>query len=140
MTPIKYKIVSMEAVQSNMTSENYDAKGKVTMNNTFSFGINNKDTIVFRIIHTLTLYCNEKVFAEISLQTFIDFAKDTLESLKKENKLEIPRDFLIQCGSISYGSMRGVLIQEAKKAGLPNIVLPPYYISTLIDDSLAIEL
>lgn len=140
MTPIKYKLVSMEVIQSDITPKNYDANKSISINNTFSFGINDDDNTIFRIIHTLILHSEGKNFVELTLRTFIYLAEESVKELTKGNKIEIPRDFLVQCGSISYGSMRGVLVEEAKKAGLPNIVLPPYYVDTLIKESLVVEM
>ena len=140
MTPIKYKIVSMKVVQSKLTPKNYNGENKVEMNNTLSFGISESDNTILCITHALTLYSEDTVFAEITLQTFIRLTEDSVEGMLKKNKLEIPRDFLVQCGSISYGSMRGIVVEETKKVGLPNIVLPPYYVSTLIKKSLVVNI
>lgn len=140
MTPIKYKIASMEVIQSELTPKNYNGENKVEMNNTLSFGISEGDNTILCITHALILYSENTIFAEITLQTIIKLTKDSVEGMIKKNKLEIPRDFLVQCGSISYGSMRGIVVEEAKKVGLPNIVLPPYYVSALIKKSLVVDI
>ena len=140
MTPIKYKLASMEVTQSKLTPENYNGEKSVTMNNSFSFGMSKSDNTILRVTHILELYSNDDILANIILQTFVKFNEDSIKGMINENKLEIPRDFLVQCGSISYGSMRGVVVEETKKVGLPNIVLPPYYIDTLVKESLVVDL
>ena len=62
------------------------------------------------------------------------------KEMKKEDKVEISRGFLVQCGSISYGSLRGIVLRDTQKEGLNNIIIHPLYIEDIIKEPMIIDI
>lgn len=140
MSTIKYKIASIQVASSQITKENYSDEGVgMKIGNSFSFAVNEENCLLL-CKHKLVLKKNEQVFAEVTLETIFAISQDSFNNMKKDGRIEIPKDFLVQCGSISYGTLRGVVLQDAKKAGLDNIIIPPLYVDTIIKKPVIIEL
>ena len=137
---IEYKILSMQVNRSNITPECYEKEeSNMQIANSFSFGVS-VDNCLLICNHSLTLKSSEKVFAEVELQTIFSISEHSFNGMKEEGKIKIPDGFLVQCGSISYGSLRGIVLQDAKKAGLDNIIIPPLYINNIIKEPMIIDL
>ena len=138
-TILSYTIVSMQVSKSVVIPEYYSQDGNVQINNSFSFGVDiSKSALLCK--HRLALIKQDKVFADFVLDTIFMIAPDSLEKLKENGKLTIPEGFLVQCGSISYGSLRGIVLQDAKKKGLNNIIIPPLYVNEIIKEPMIIDL
>lgn len=133
---IKYKIASMRVLQSDIKSDCYNRSGSIQLNNEFSFAVNVEKNLL-RCCHRLTLKQEGKNFAEFVLETI--FSVDSFEDLIDGAKLNIPTYFLVQCGSISYGSLRGIVLREANDIGLENMIIPPLYIDTIIKEPMVVD-
>ena len=139
MNTISYKIASMQIPKSVVVPKLYKENGSIQINNSFSFGVDLKKCLLL-CKHKLILgKCNE-VFAEFILETVFAITQNSLKEMEKDDKLTIPAGFLIQCGSISYGSLRGIVLQETKRNGLDNIIIPPLYIDTIIKKPMIVDL
>jgi hypothetical protein len=138
MSTINYKIVSMQVASSQITKEKYSDEGSTKIGNSFAFTINEENSLLL-CSHKIVLKKNEQVFAEITLETIFAISPDSFKKLKKDGKIEISKGFLIQCGSISYGTLRGIILQDAKKAGLDNIIIPPLYVDTIIKEPMIVD-
>lgn len=139
MSSIKYKILSMQVTKSDITSENYEIEGSMQISNSFGFKVN-VDNCLLLCNHELSLKKDNKVFTEIELETIFYISKESFEEMKKEDKVEISRGFLVQCGSISYGSLRGIVLRDTQKEGLNNIIIPPLYIEDIIKEPMIIDI
>lgn len=139
MSTINYKIASMQVASSQITKEKFSDEGGMKIGNSFAFTINEKNSLLL-CSHKLVLKKNEQVFAEVVLETIFAISPDSFNGMKKDGKIEISKDFLVQCGSISYGTLRGIVLLDAKKAGLENIIIPPLYVDTIIKEPLIVDL
>lgn len=138
-TILSYTIASMQVSQSVVIPERYSQGGNIQINNSFSFGID-VDKSVLLCKHKLALRKHGKDFADFILDTVFVISPDSLKNLEENGKLTIPEGFLVQCGSISYGSLRGIVLQDAKKKGLNNIIIPPLYVNEIIKEPMIIDL
>ena len=139
MNTINYRIKSMQVTSSCIDSKKYTKEGEMQIKNSLSFTMAVKECMLL-CKHGLVLKKKGNVFAEIILETIFLIAPDSVEGMKSDNKLVIPRGFLVQCGSISYGTLRGVVLKSASEEGLDNIIIPPVFINTIIKDSMVIDL
>lgn len=139
MRTINYKIASMRVALSQITKEKYSNEGNMKIGNSFAFSINEENCLLL-CSHKLVLKKNEQVFAEIVLETIFAVSVESFNEMKKDGKIEIPQGFLVQCGSISYGTLRGIILQNAKEAGLDNIIIPPLYVDTVIKGPMIVDL
>lgn len=139
MTNIVYKIASMRILHSSIVPEYYDRKKNIQINNSFSFGVNVEHCLL-QCCHTLTLKQEKKLFMEITLETVFAILPQSFNAMIKENKLNIATTFLVQCGSISYGSLRGIILQETNEKKLNNIIIPPLYIDEIIKEPMIVDL
>lgn len=137
---IEYKIVSMSVEQTAVFADNFDNTSKESiLNNSFSFGFD-QDHHVLICLHDLVMQQNNKTFLMCQLKTFFEVSADSVSDMIENDKLLIPTSFLIQCASISYGSMRGVVLIKTKENGLVNIIIPPIYIGEIIKEPVIFEL
>lgn len=140
MNTISYKIKSMRVIQSCITPENYLPEGETQVCNTISFAMGIKDNSLL-CKHGLTISKKDGLpFVEIILETIFLISPDSIQGLMSETKIEFPRGFLVQCGSISYGTLRGIILQQAEEGGLSNIIIPPVFISNIIKEPMTIDL
>lgn len=139
MNTITYKIKAMQVTRTCIEPDKYTAGEKMQIHNSISFSMAVEDcSLLCR--HELTLKSEEQSFCEIVLETTFSLSKDSVEGMKSNNKLEIPQGFLVQCGSISYGTLRGVVLKATNEKGLENIVIPPVFINTIIKEPMIIDL
>lgn len=138
-TTLSYTIASMQVSKSAVIPERYSQDGNIQINNSFSFGVD-VDKSVLLCKHNLTLRKHGKNFAEFVLDTVFVISPDSLKKLEEDGKLIIPEGFLVQCGSISYGSLRGIVLQDAKRKGLDNIIIPPLYVNEIIKEPMIVDL
>lgn len=140
MKPIQYRIASMNVISTEINSGAFhEGDGKVGVNNSFSFGLDMKQSLL-HCKHELTMLQNECVFLKIQLQTTFVIAPESLEAMKYEKVLTIPQGFLVQCASISYGSMRGIVLLKAEQKGLNNVIIPPLYLDETIKEPMTMAL
>lgn len=139
MNTISYRIKSMQVKNPCITPENYSKEGKTQIFNTISFKmVLSENSLLCK--HSLTLNNSECPFVQITLETVFLIAPDSIKEMSATGKLEIPQGFLVQCGSISYGTLRGVVLQSANEKGLENIIIPPVFISNIIKKPMTIDM
>nr|DAG00268.1 MAG TPA: hypothetical protein [Podoviridae sp. ctJDl18] len=138
MSTINYKIASMQVASSQITKEKYGDEGNTKIGNSFAFTINEENCLLL-CSHKLVLKKNEQVFAEVTLETIFAISPDSFNEMKKDGKIVISKGFLIQCGSISYGTLRGIVLQDSRKVGLENIIIPPLYVDTIIKEPMIVD-
>lgn len=129
----------MQVTNSCITPKNYSVDGEIQIYNTISFAMALKENSLL-CSHSLILNKNGCPFVEITLETKFSISSDSIKEMSSEGKLEIPQGFLVQCGSISYGTLRGIILQCAEEKGLSNIIIPPVFISNIIKGSITIDL
>lgn len=140
MEAIQYKIISMDVKEFALLVDNYDKdKGGFGIGNSFSFGINLESNLLL-CKHDLTLKQGDKTFLLIQLETLFNLSLDSVEKLKSNDQLVIPEGFLVQCASLSYGTMRGIVLMKAKEKGLDNIILPAMYMREIINEPMVVNL
>lgn len=139
MNTINYRIKSMQVAKSCITPQNYTEEGEIQIHNSLSFTMVIKKCMLL-CRHCLVLRKQKDIFAEIILETIFVISPNSVEGMKTDNKLIIPRGFLVQCGSISYGTLRGVVLTKANEKGIDNVTIPPIYINTIIKDAITIDL
>lgn len=140
MKPIQYRLISMEVVDFNCFVDNFDSTSmEKKIHNSFSFAVDVKNHVLL-CSHQLALSQNDKTFLDAQVNSMFALSQESFDEMKCDNKITIPQGFLVQCASISYGSLRGVVLVKAKEFGLENIILPPAYMNQIIESSMIIEL
>ena len=138
MKPIEYQIASMRVLHSDIIPENYDAE-RIQLGNTFSFGVNvDNNLILFN--HKFVLKKQTETFVDIELETIYKISSESFNEMIDNGRIVIPTGFLVQCGSISYGSLRGIVLLKTKEKGLDNVIIPPMYIDQIIDGPVIMNL
>lgn len=141
MSTISYRIKSMQVTHSCIIPENCHKEGETQIFNTISFAMVLKDNSLL-CNHGLILNKKGCPFVEITLETIFSISPDSIKELSTdtEGKMKIPQGFLIQCGSISYGTLRGIVLQRAEEKGLSNIIIPPVFMSNIIKGPMIVDL
>lgn len=137
---IQYKLVSMEVVSVDFFKDVFNKeKEEMNIHNSFSFGVDVSHHVLL-CLHQISLQQEGKDFFAIQLNSLFALSPNSFNGMKKGKSLGIPQEFLVQCASISYGSMRGIVLLKAKENGLENIILPPAYMSDIIKSPMTVEL
>lgn len=139
MDAIVCKIVAMQVLSSKFVKEDFNAQGSMKIGNTFTFDVNMEGKQLL-CKHNIILKSDDMAFADVTLQSAFALSEDSFNSLKKNNKIKFPRDFLVQCGSISYGALRGIILQEGLHKGFDNIIIPPLIIHNIITHSVILDI
>lgn len=92
MNTINYRIKSMQVTSSCIDPKNILKKEKCKFTILFLFTMAVKECMLL-CKHGLVLKKKENVFAEIILETIFLIAPDSVEGMKSDNKLVIPRGF-----------------------------------------------
>ena len=139
MKSIEYQIASMRVLHSDISPENYDSERRVQLSNTFSFGVNVDNNLIL-CNHKFVLKKQIEPFVEIELETIYAISHKSFNEMKDNGQIVIPTGFLVQCGSISYGSLRGIVLLKTKEKGLDNVIIPPIYIDQIIKEPVIMKL
>ena len=77
---------------------------------------------------------NEKLLMVVQLACYYDIAPEGVEAIKAEGK--IPVDFLRYMGSISVGTIRGVIHAKTEGTVLNPVVMPPVNLEEMVKNDL----
>lgn len=139
MKTIEYQIASMRVLHSDIIPKNYDAEGRIQLGNTFSFGVNVDNNLIL-CNHKFVLKKQTETFVDIELETIYTISSNSFNDMIDNGRIVIPTGFLVQCGSISYGSLRGIVLLKTKEKGLDNVIIPPMYIDQIINEPVIMNL
>ena len=81
-----------------------------------------------------------ETFVDIELETIYTISSNSFNDMIDNGRIVIPTGFLVQCGSISYGSLRGIVLLKTKEKGLDNVIIPPMYIDQIINEPVIMNL
>lgn len=139
MNKIMYQIKSMRVVNSYIDAEKYVKEGKMQIRNTISFTMSVDEGLLL-CKHNVILKYDESIFVDVTLDTTFALTSESIEGLKSDKKIEIPQGFLVQCGSISYGTLRGIILKITNDTGFEDIIIPAVFINTIIKEPMVIEM
>lgn len=80
---------------------------------------------------------NEKLLLVAQVACYFDIAPDGFDAIKRE--MRIPVDFLRYMGSISVGTIRGVIHAKTEGTVLNPVVMPPVNLEDMIKNDLIIK-
>ena len=80
---------------------------------------------------------NEELLLTTEVQCFFSIAPESIEQLQEEQ--EIPVGFLQYMGTITTGTVRGIIHAKTEGTVLNSIVLPPLNLTKTITEGLHIE-
>lgn len=130
---ILYKYVKVETEQFAIFEENI--KQDVT-DSTFQvetyFSFNQAQGVLANCMMVIVLQ-QSSVVLKIAMVDYFKIAEESLSALTNDNRIEFPQSFLQQLASLSFGTLRGVLVAKTEGTKLNNLILPPTYIGNLID-------
>lgn len=134
---IEFRMQQIKIEQFAILSENAPAEFKIETNFTAGTDVTNRITFMRlrvnycvegNILLTLTMIC-----------TFFIDAK-SWEQLIKENKIVIPRGFLVHMAVHTLGTARGVLFAKSEGTEWQSKILPPINVDNIFKDDLIINL
>lgn len=136
---ILYKYVKIETKQFATFEENFKQDvTEATFQTETYFAYNHAQGVLVNSM-TVTVQQQSAVILKMAMASYFKIAEESLCALTKDNKLEFPQSFLQQLASLSFGTLRGVLVAKTEGTKLSNLILPPTYIGNLIDKSFVVE-
>ncbi|MBO4817229.1 MAG: hypothetical protein J5498_02960 [Bacteroidales bacterium] len=133
---IPYRISHVETIQFAIFPENFTNGQEVMVNTDCGYNVRT-DLHQVRNIISVNYVQNEKLLLVVQLACYYDIAPDGFEAIKKDGK--IPVDFLRYMGSISVGTIRGVIHAKTEGTVLNPVVLPPINLEEMIKSDLLIK-
>lgn len=132
---IPYRISHIETVQFALFPDNFQNGKEVRVNTNCGYNIRSDIQQVRNIINVNYLQ-DDKLLMVAELACYYDIAPEGVESIKAEGK--IPVDFLRYMGSISVGTIRGLIHAKTEGTVLNPVVLPPVNLEEAIKDDMAL--
>lgn len=132
---IPYRISHIETVQFAVFPENFVNGAEVMVNTNCGYNVRS-DLHQVRNIISVNYIQNEKLLLVAQLACYYDIAPDGFKAIKEEGK--IPVDFLRYMGSISVGTIRGVIHAKTEGTVLNPVVMPPVNLEEMITGDLSI--
>jgi hypothetical protein len=135
---VMYKYNKMELEQFAMFEENYNSTAEVQCQTETQFSFDKEHSILCCRI-TINMLQDNNLILKSELKSYFDIKPESIEGLRKDNRILFAPPLLVQFASLCYGSMRGVIYAKTIGNPLNNIILPPIYFGHLIDKSFVVE-
>lgn len=136
MQSISYKIQKINVLQFAIFPEKFINGEKVQTSASFDFSCNIALSSI-RCTATINFMQNEELLLTTEVQCFFSIAPESIEQLQEEQ--EIPVGFLQYMGTITTGTVRGIIHAKTEGTVLNSIVLPPLNLTKTITEGLHIE-
>ena len=134
MAQIEYRIKEMNVSEYAFLEDKYNVKEEVFgINNSLKFQYDTTNRVLI-CIHDITLSQLDKPFMMVQLISSYDIKQESVDQLISDDKIVFPTGFLVQCSSISYGTLRGVVLVKANEKGLKSIIIPPVFINEFVKE------
>lgn len=133
---IPYKISQIETMQFAIFPENFINGQEVLVNTNCGYNVRS-DLNQVRNIISVNYTQNEKLLMVVQLACYFDIAPEGVNIIKAEGK--IPVDFLRYMGSISVGTMRGVIHAKTEGTILNPVVMPPINLEEMVKNDLMLS-
>ena len=130
---IPYKISHIETMQFAIFPENLINGQEVLVNTNCGYN-ERSDLNQVRNVISVNYNQNEKLLMVVQLACYYDIAPEGVEAIKAEGK--IPVDFLRYMGSISVGTIRGVIHAKTEGTVLNPVVMPPVNLEEMVKNDL----
>lgn len=136
---ILYKYVKVETVQFATFEENFkqDVADATFQTETY-FSFDQAQGVLVNSMK-VTVLQQSSVILKIAMESYFKVAEESLCALTKDNKIEFPQSFLQQLASLSFGTLRGVVVAKTEGTMLSNFILPPTDIGNMIDKSFVVD-
>lgn len=136
---ILYKYVKVETEQFAIFEENFkqDVTDSMFQVETY-FSFNQAQGVLVNRMAVIVLQ-QSSVILKIAMVDYFKIAEESLSALTNDNRIIFPQSFLQQLASLSFGTLRGVLVAKTEGTKLSNLILPPTYIGNLIDKNFVVE-
>lgn len=133
---IPYKISHIETVQFAIFPDNFINGQEVLINTNCGYNVRS-DLNQVRNVISVNYTQNEKLLMVVQLACYYDIAPEGVEAIKAEGK--IPIDFLRYMGSISVGTIRGVIHAKTEGTVLNPVVMPPVNLEEMVKNDLMLS-
>ena len=136
---IQYRIQHIHIDDFSFFKELYSPGKEFQIKNQFSFGFNKADAS-FACVYLEEMMQAHKTFLSARLNVVVELSHESIENLKDNSSIVIPREFLVQIASINYGTMRGVVVANTQSIGVNDIIMPPMFLSNIIKEPMIIQM
>ncbi len=133
---IPYNISHIETVQFAIFPDNFINGQEVLINTNCGYNVRS-DLNQVRNVISVNYTQNEKLLMVVQLACYYDIAPEGVEAIKAEGK--IPIDFLRYMGSISVGTIRGVIHAKTEGTVLNPVVMPPVNLEEMVKNDLMLS-
>ncbi len=134
-----YKFSRMDLEQFAMFEENYSCEvNEVEFQTDAQFSFDKSNNVLCSKIIVYMLQ-DTKPLVKAELRSFFNIKQESIEQIRKDDKITFTPALLVQFASLCYGSMRGVLFTKTMGTPMNSFILPPTYFGNIIDKSFVVE-
>lgn len=136
---VMYRFSKMELEQFAMFEENCSPEpSEVQFQTEAQFSYDKSNSVLCSKI-VVNMSNQDKPLVKAELKSFFDLLPESVENLRKDNRIFFSPPLLVQFASLCYGSIRGVIFAKTTGTPINNFILPPVYFGNLIDKGFAVE-
>lgn len=134
-----YRIIKGECSQFAAFDENFDSGIKqMGLQSSVQFNYD-AATRILRCNAGVSVLQQEKPLLKAVCSMYFEFEAETAAGFVREEGLEIPRPLLVHFASLSYGALRGILIDRSGDLSFRLPVLPPVNMGGIVTGPLCIS-
>lgn len=124
MNEYYYRFSSMELLQFAATEEHINWKG-LNANNQIRFQfVPDSNGLLCDFSFSLKEDADQKLVLKVEVQSRFEIREDSLLQITSNNEMIFPIEMLVHFASLTYSSMRGMVLAKAENTNLRGFILP----------------
>ena len=133
---IAYRITRIETLQFAIFPDAFQSGPDVRIDTNFEYNVRS-DIGQIRNVLKISYVQNDKLLLVAELACYFDIAPEGAQLIKAQGK--VPVDFLRFLGSVSVGTIRGLIHAKTEGTVLNPIILPPVNLEDMIKNDMELR-
>lgn len=133
----EFRLVNIKIDQFAILQEHFPHQD-LTLNLEIGTGANKSDRIVVNKLRVNIVKENDLLLT-ITISCFFEIKPDSWKEWEHDNKVKIPRSFLVHTAIHTLGTMRGIMFCKTEGTLYQQLILPPTNVDSMIDGDLLLN-
>jgi len=135
---ILYKFVKIDLNEFSPSWEKFKS-GTVSVRANFDFKFGAEQRIL-TCINVFKIVIDEEDILSVKLSTYYEIEESSINEMRENKTLTIPKMFLAQLASLNIGTLRGIIYLKLINTPLENFILPPIEVRDIFKEDLEIRI
>lgn len=133
----EFRLVNIKIDQFAILQEELPHQ-ELTLNLEIGSGANKCDRIVINKLKVNIVKDNDLLMT-IAISCFFEIKLDSWKEWEHDNKVKIPRGFLVHTAIHTLGTMRGIMFCKTEGTPYQQLILPPTNVDNMITEDLLLD-